>query len=201
MYPHTADVLAATGLHPLRHYIIKRRHTIWKFVRSRPILKECMGAERREGTHRRLNWWHQTMDYTGEEEWVYPHTADVLAAAGLQPLRHYIDKRRNTIWKSVRGRPILEECMGAERRGGTPRRLNWWHQTMDYTGEGVGKEAGSTGRSDGLALPARSPPATPPPPARRVPAPAPPRREPMPRTSAAEQEALDALWQAAHFHD
>ena len=33
----------------------------------------------------------------GEEEWVYPHTADVLAAAGLHPLRHYIDKRCNTI--------------------------------------------------------------------------------------------------------
>ena len=72
---------------------------------------------------------------------------------------------------------------------------------MDYTGEGFGKEAGSTGDSDGLALSARSPPATPPPPARRVPAPAPPRRKPMPRVSTAEQEALDALWEAAHFHD
>ena len=136
-----------------------------------------------------------------EEEWVYPHTADVLVAAGLHQLRHYIDKRRNTIWKSVWGRPILEECMEAERRGGTPRRHNWWHQIMDYTGEGVEKEAGSTGGSNGLALPARSPPATPPPSARRVPAPAPPRREPMPRVSTAEQEALDALWSAAHFHD
>ena len=59
----------------------------------------------------------------GEEQLVYPHIADVLAAAGLHLLRHYIDKRRHTIWKSVRRQPILEECMGAERREGTPSRL------------------------------------------------------------------------------
>ena len=58
-----------------------------------------------------------------EKEWVYPHTVEVLAAAGLQPLRHYIDKRRNTIWKSVRSWLILEACMGAERREGTPAAL------------------------------------------------------------------------------
>ena len=51
-----------------------------------------------------------------EEQWVYPHTADVLAAAGLHPLRHYINKRRHIIWKSVRSRPILEECTLARRR-------------------------------------------------------------------------------------
>ena len=32
---------------------------------------------------------------------------------------------------------------------------------MDYTGEEAGEEAGSTGGLNGLALPARSPPATP----------------------------------------
>ena len=58
---------------------------------------------------------------------------------------------------------------------------------MDYTGEGKGKEAESTGGLNGPALPARSPPAPPPPPARRAPT--------------AEQEALDTLWRAAHFHD
>ena len=65
----------------------------------------------------------------GEEQWEYPHTADVLAAAGLHPLRHYINKRRHTIWKSIWSRPIFEECMGAEHRKGTPRRLNLLHQT------------------------------------------------------------------------
>ena len=37
----------------------------------------------------------------GEEVWIYPHSADVLAAAGLRPLRHYIDKRRATIAKTI----------------------------------------------------------------------------------------------------
>ena len=63
----------------------------------------------------------------------------------LHTLRHYIDKRRHIIWKSVWSRPILEACMGAERQEGTPRCLNWWHQTMDYTGERGGEEAGTTG--------------------------------------------------------
>ena len=40
---------------------------------------------------------HKVRRGGGEEQWVYPHTAEVLAAAGLQPLRHYIDKRRHTI--------------------------------------------------------------------------------------------------------
>ena len=137
----------------------------------------------------------------GEEQWVYPHTAEVLAAAGLQPLRHYIDKRRNTIWKSVRNRPTLAACRRAERREGTPRRLNWWNQTMDYTGEGKGKEAESTGGLNGPALPARSPPAPPPPPARRAPAPPRRPRSPVELMDTAEQEALDTLWRAAHFHD
>ena len=56
--------------------------------------------------------------------------------------------------------------MGAERREVTPSHLNWWHQIMDYSGEGKGKEAGSMGGLDGSALPARSPPTPPPPPAR-----------------------------------
>ena len=72
---------------------------------------------------------------------------------------------------------------------------------MDYTGEGEGEEAGTTGGLDGSALPDRSPPATPPPPARR--APTPPRRPRLPveLLDTAEQEALDALWRAAHFHN
>ena len=60
---HTADVLAAVGLHPLRHYINKWRANIYKSVQSQTILLECMGAESREGTLRCLNWWHQTLDY------------------------------------------------------------------------------------------------------------------------------------------
>ena len=52
--------------------------------------------------------------------------------------------------------------MGAERQEDTPRHLNWWHQTIDYTGEGEGKEAGATGGLNSSTPLARSPPATPP---------------------------------------
>ena len=87
----------------------------------------------------------------------------MLAAAGLQPIRHYIDKRRATTAKSIRDRPVLVECMGAERREGTPRRLCWWQQVLDYSGEAEGGEAGPTEGLDSLASPARAPPAPPPP--------------------------------------
>ena len=132
---------------------------------------------------------------------MYPHTADVLAAAGLRPLRHYIDKRRATIYKVVQDRPVLLECRGAERREGTPRRLNWWHQTLDYSGEEEGEEAESTGGLNSSALPARSPPIPTSPSARCAPAPPWRSQSSVERLDTAEQEALDALWTAAHFHD
>ena len=46
--------------------------------------------------------------------WVYPPTADVLRAAGLIPLEHYVGKHRHTIVTIIRDRPILKECKGAE---------------------------------------------------------------------------------------
>ena len=55
---------------------------------------------------------------------VYPKSADVLRAARLQPLRHYIQKRRATVATNVGERPILKECRGAARLrggGGPPR--------------------------------------------------------------------------------
>ena len=91
--------------------------------------------------------------------------------------------------------------MGAERREGTPRRLNWCHQTMDYTGEGEGEEVGSTGGIISSALLARPSPAPPSPPVRRAPASPPRPRSPVELLDTMEQEALDALWRAAHFHD
>ena len=72
---------------------------------------------------------------------------------------------------------------------------------MDYTGEGEGKEAGATGGLNSSTLLALSPPAPPPPSARRVPAPPRRPRSPVELLDTAEQEALDALWRAAHFHD
>ena len=72
---------------------------------------------------------------------------------------------------------------------------------MDYTGEGEGEETGTTGGLNCAALLARPPPAPPPPPGRRAPAPPPRPRSPVELLDTAEQEALDALWRAAHFHD
>ena len=123
----------------------------------------------------------------GEEQWVYPHTAED------------IDKRRNTIWKSVRSRPIPEACMGAERREGTPRRLNWWHQTMDYSGKGKG--GGVYGGLRWLSAP-RPLAARPPAPSRLPPAGAP--LAAAVAGSAAGHGgtgALDTLWRAAHFYN
>merc|ERR1711966_551760 len=62
--------------------------------------------------------------------WVYPHTADVLAAAHLQPLAYYIQRRRHTVHNTIRDRDVLKECEGAERRRGTPPRLFWAQQDM-----------------------------------------------------------------------
>ena len=76
--------------------------------------------------------------------------------------------------------------MGAERGEGTPRRLNWCHQTMDYTGEGEGKEAGTTGGLNSSPLLAPTPPAPPLPPARRTPAPPPRPRSPVELLDTAE---------------
>ena len=58
-----------------------------------------------------------------KEEWVYPHTADILAAARLRPHRRYIGKHRANIAKTIRNRAILLGCRGAERLEGTPRHL------------------------------------------------------------------------------
>ena len=63
-------------------------------------------------------------------DWVYPHTADVLAAAHLQPIAYYIQRRRHTVHNTIRDRDVLKECKGAERRRGTPPRLFWTEQDM-----------------------------------------------------------------------
>ena len=41
-------------------------------------------------------------------EWVYPHSADVMAAAHLQPIEYYLPKRRHTVYNTIRGRDILK---------------------------------------------------------------------------------------------
>ena len=43
--------------------------------------------------------------------------------------------------------------MGAARREGNPRRLEWWQQTLDYMDEEEGEEAGSAGGLRWLSTP------------------------------------------------
>ena len=42
-------------------------------------------------------------------KWVYPHSADVLKAAGLCTVAECIARRRANIAKTIEGRKILEE--------------------------------------------------------------------------------------------
>ena len=58
-------------------------------------------------------------------KWVYPHSADVLAAAHLQTVNYYIQVRRHTVHNNIRDRDFFRECEGAERRRGIPSRLFW----------------------------------------------------------------------------
>ena len=55
-----------------------------------------------------------------EGGWAYPHSADVLKAAGLCTVEEYIAKRRANIAKTIEGRRILEECRG-QRDGEAPQ--------------------------------------------------------------------------------
>ena len=74
--------------------------------------------------------------------WTYPHSADVLQPAGLRPVAHCIAKRRRNIAKTIQGRGILKECREAERRRGTPSRMMWWDQKLDFVEEGGSRDLG-----------------------------------------------------------
>ena len=54
--------------------------------------------------------------------WIYPKSVDVLAAARLKTVATYIAQRRHNISKTIKGRTLLEECRGAERKQGSPTR-------------------------------------------------------------------------------
>ena len=80
-----------------------------------------------------------------KEKWAYPHSTDVLKAAGLCTVAECITKRRVNISKTIEGHRILEECRGATRRRGTPTRTYWWEQELTF--EEGGQEGGG---GDGL---------------------------------------------------
>ena len=75
-------------------------------------------------------------------KWVYPHSTDVLKAAGLYTVAECIARQRSNIAKTIEGRKIPEECRGAARRRGTPARTYWWEQELTFEG---GEQGGGGG--------------------------------------------------------
>ena len=63
--------------------------------------------------------------------WQYPTALEVLAAACLHTIFHYIQVRRHYIAKWVAGRPIYMMFQAEERRRGTTPCKFWWEQLMD----------------------------------------------------------------------
>jgi hypothetical protein len=63
--------------------------------------------------------------------WSYPCLKDVLDAAGLHTIAHYMDVRRQTVANIIVNQPIWELCAGAVRRRGLPIQPFWWDQPMD----------------------------------------------------------------------
>ena len=63
--------------------------------------------------------------------WLYPHSADVLKAAGLQTIAHFMDMHWQTVTNFIVNQPIWELCVGAVRRRGSPVQPFWWDQPMD----------------------------------------------------------------------
>ena len=61
--------------------------------------------------------------------WTYPHSADMLRAAGLQTVTTYIGRQQNTVVDWVATRPIMELClqMGelTGREGGGEQQRRW----------------------------------------------------------------------------
>ena len=61
-------------------------------------------------------------------EWVYPPIAEALDEAGLFPISHYVEERRNRLAEKVATRPIREVIANMERMSGSPNRQYWWDQ-------------------------------------------------------------------------
>ena len=76
---------------------------------------------------------------------IYPKFVDVLVAVRLKPIVTYICWCRYTIVTTIKGRDLLEECRGEERRLESLPCQFWWDQEMtleednqaDGGGEGI----------------------------------------------------------------
>jgi hypothetical protein len=81
--------------------------------------------------------------------WTYPCSADVLNAAGLKTITHYMEVRQQTVTNFIINQPIYELCAGAVRKRGSPVQPFRWDQPMNL----------DTARRRGLwPLPQQGPP-------------------------------------------
>ena len=81
-------------------------------------------VKRLEGFHIRAAWRMSGLqpEKKPNGSWSYPRSKDVLDAAGLHTIAHYMDVRRQTVIDFIVNRPIWELCAGAVRRRGSPIR-------------------------------------------------------------------------------
>ena len=74
--PKSVSVLRAARVRTIAECIAARRHNILRTIADRPILEECRGAERRQGSPPRLYWWEQEVEEEllseeeEEEDWL-----------------------------------------------------------------------------------------------------------------------------------
>ena len=62
LYPKSAVVLKAAGLHTIKQYIGKRRHTMAKYITGRPVYNMVISAKRLTGMPQHLLWTDQNLD-------------------------------------------------------------------------------------------------------------------------------------------
>ena len=63
--------------------------------------------------------------------WAYPASSGVLTECGLQTIKEYVRRRRQSIAACVVDRPLFVACREGERRRGSPHYQWWWEQEME----------------------------------------------------------------------
>ena len=72
----------------------------------------------------------RTARHTEVGEWEYPPVVDALKAAGIWPIKEYIQIWKTTIAAQVACRPIYDICTGAEKMPGSSRLMMRWDQDV-----------------------------------------------------------------------